>query len=272
MKALAFGTQPTIIQREILLDISELAFLIEEEFGNAFKPYTAGWYHQLDLDEPCMPDMSPLGLQVYHTKGGEVLAPWGEKVTIITDPNTAAGSIYDQDGEMAVELRSLGMISMKYPYSPRNIFTRRPRFPVRGAEVVREYVSWIIDHSCEWQQLDTPFDQYAQHFLDKTQIEAAEVMQIDRSTQNPNLHKLPLGTISEDDLPYVEHRNILFEQLKERLQFYSAPLRLTLDAFMGASTWDTYSVAFRGMHSLHIRKLGDYRILEWERLKQEGKI
>lgn len=283
MKALTIGQQPTVVQKEILLDISEIAWAIEEEFGEVFKPYAAGWYHQLDGDNPSMPDMIGTKWQIYHSKGGDVDAPWGEKITMVTDPNTASGSIYNEDCDMVVTIRAID-VSKKHPYAERNVFSRRPRVPVRGAEVVREYVSWIIDHSCEWQPLDVPFEQYAKHLIDNIQIEAASVVEVNRELQHPDFGKIhtdgPLrgqpkirpGEINDTHLPSVLHRNILFEQLKERLQFYSSPLRQTLDAFIGSSTWDTYSVDFRGHHSLHLRKLGDFRVLEWERLKKEGRI
>jgi hypothetical protein len=273
MKALTYGQQPTVIQKAILLDISEIAWAIEEEFGDVFKPYTAGWYYQIDEVEPSMPDMAGMKQQIYHCKGGmtERLVGEVEMVTVITDPNTALGSIYNDDGDLVVPLRTLE-VSKKHPYAARNVFSRRPKSPVRGAEVVREYVSWIIDHSCEWQPMDPPFEQYAKHLIDDIQIEAANVIEINSELADPNFKKVRPGLINDTHLPNVLHRNILFEQLKDRLQFYSISLRQTLDAFIGRSTWETYSVKFRGHHSLHIEKLGDYRILEWERLKREKLI
>lgn len=273
MKALSYGQQPTVIQKAILLDISEIAWAIEEEFGEVFTPYTAGWYSQLDTDEPSLPAMVGHKLQEYHCKGGltERLVGEVEMVTVVTDPNVALGSIFNQDGELCVELRQME-ISKKHPYLARNIFTQRPSFPVRGAEVVREYVSWIIDHSCEWQPMDPPFEQYAKHLIDNIQIEAANVLEVNMELANPNFRKIHPGRVKDADLPTVLHRNVLFEQLKDRLQFNSIGLRQVLDAFVGRSTWDTYSVKFRGFHTLHIEKLGDYRVLEWERLKKEGKI
>lgn len=270
MKAISIGQTSQVIQRGILIDISELAQAIEEEFGEIFHAFEPGWYHQLDEEHPTMPDMVKGVPQIYHTKGGEVVAPWGEQVTIVTDPNNAKSSVYNQDNEMVLSIYDQESARKNFPYAIRTICSRRPRLPVHGAKLVYEYISWIIDHACEWQPMDTPFEQYVKHLIRPEVLEAAEIREVDW-TGVPSVRPRA-GTISDATVPHVERGNKLIDALTDRLQFYSAHLRLTLDAFMGISTWETYQVTNRGINTIVIEKLGDYRILEWERLKKEGKI
>lgn len=278
---------PQIIQKEMLVDVMELATLIEDEFQQVLTPYAPGWYRRMD-EEPVMPSYHPVTRELlsYHVKGGTREAPWGEMITPISDPNSATSDVFDQGGDLVLEIKGgSGRVKKVMPYEGRKqYFQAQPVIPVRGIQIVVEYITWLCDRNSEHNTFDIPFEQYAKKFIAEEHMRGAEILTIEpfemssetrtmiQCAEIKGRQKLTINSVSDELVPCVTHGNTLVAALQEHLEWHSKELRHMLDVFIGINTWEMINVKRHGVYGVMIQKEGDYRVLEWTRLKREGKV
>jgi hypothetical protein len=258
-------------QPKILFSVKDLAVEIERTFQDYLNPTAEGYYFGYAkkptflLHPPRIkkygeqaPEMhftvykngKPLFIPMYHQ-----LLSNGQQVPL-TRVEDIQASVYDTDGEL-VFAPSKPFLELS-PENKKDCFSKKPRMPVIGYQIVKDFVDYHIDVTSMWVTRVTPLiDRINKHFRINTHevaVNAVESMVFDSG------RRMFVDVLMDE----VSREDPLGTWAEEKIRLIMMPLQEDLQRFICSDHWNIYNT--RILHDMLIVEKGpDYRIEQWEK-------
>ncbi len=232
------------------LDIWDEAVLIEASLGEFLKPAKPGWYLQ----------NNPLPVMVAGQKYFEKI---NGQLVEITDVRKLRSTIYDAHGN----------IVFSYPPHGRVMFFDHPMVPTIGLYIIKEYVEAVLNNNLRWVPNKVSFAERLKKYFRPLEEQPDIVLQVDANDRE-TLIGIHDGTSVESLKTRfgagieISRTEKIFHYCEEEIRSILMSVRDALAAFMGADDhWRIYECELKH-RTLMVKRLGDYRIWDYERIQQ----
>lgn len=215
----------------------DVGYSIEESIGQYLKPPPQGMY----LNGSPTP-LFERGKRYYQSINGEMVP--------LDQCQWINGNVFDED------------MKLVYRYKSTDHFSDRPLVPTTGADIAFDLLTSTVNRQLSWR----PFDKSFHAKLDKYLNDGCETTTV---VMIPN-HEFKFGSGSL--FAIEENRDSTIPVMcEERIRMVMQPITEQIFSFIGNQTWLSYNIT-RNHYDVSIERGVDYRIQEWTRLVDEGKI
>lgn len=238
------------------LDIWDEAILIEASLKDFLLPHKPGWYLQ----------NNPLPILLHDKKYFEKV---NGALVEIKDVPAVRSTIYDQYGE----------IVFSYPPHGRVMFFDHPMVPTIGLHIIKAYVESVLSNNLRWVRNKQSFTERLKQFFLPINDNPDVVVQADENTLEGQERIVGLHQGTSTPSLMVRHgagieikrSDKIFFYCEEEIRSILMSVRDALAAFMGADDhWRIYECELKH-RTLMVKRLGDYRIWDYERILKELK-
>lgn len=219
---------PKEIQTSLIMDIFDTAYRIEELLNEYTKDYEPGFYLR-NQSEPII----PLNKGYFCYKEG----PYGAIRNTIRGIEDITNIVYNEYHQEIFHVNNHKRIN--------EILFTKPTLPFKGMTFIKEHVYAFVYNLVKWGN----FPIIKMHDLLHKAIGPEFLIKVNEST----------GFYGDDGINVIN--------MADEINSILVDLNADIINFMNKDYHHRYDVTYKGMH-LCITKLQDYRIYEYEKLKQ----
>lgn len=215
---------PKEIHARLVLDISELGFVVEDILEDLVGRYEKGLYLP-NQREPLFYESKKYYV-IKYTDSDEI---YKEE---ITDFFKVKGTIVDENDESIVTIIT--------PEQLREVLTDKPTQAYNGIDFIKDYVYMYIFNLVQWGEFP-----------------------------KKNIWDLLHQLMTNQNLTFSNEKEgeYIIDVLEDKLNCKLIELRTDIHDFMNKDYMNMYDIEVKHTH-LHITKMQDYRIYEYEKIKR----